>query len=66
MTFVPDQPVQGALYQRLQTIVAGKYAGLGPQNVSSLSYRPMIGRTFQKPVSGSTTAPTTVPGHKYR
>jgi hypothetical protein len=63
---VRDQPQQGQLYQRLNALVAANYAGLGPQNVASASYAPMTGRAFQKPLSGSTTGTTTVPGHLYR
>lgn len=54
------------MYQRLTTLIAGSYAGLGPQNVSSASYSPMIGRPFQKPLSGSTVNTTTVAGQPYR
>jgi hypothetical protein len=64
--YVQDQPVQGQLYQRLNALVALNYSGLGPQNVASAQYAPMVGRSFQKPLSGSTTAPTTVPVHKFR
>jgi hypothetical protein len=64
--FVPATPTQGALYHRLTTVIAASHSGLGPQNVSSASYAPMTGRAFQKPLSGSTTAVPTVPGHLYR
>lgn len=63
---VRDQPQQGQLYQRLQALMAMNYSGLGPQNVASSMYAPMIGQSFQKPLSGSTTTPATVPGHPYR
>jgi hypothetical protein len=64
--YVRDMPVQGALYQRLNTLVTANYAGLGPQNVASAAYKPMTGKAFQKPLSGATTNTTTVAGHPYR
>lgn len=54
-----SQPLQGALYQRLQYLIAANYSGLGPQNVGQHIYTPMIGRTFQKPISGAGAAVTT-------
>lgn len=65
-TFVRAQPQQGALYHRLQTVIAANHSGLGPQNVASAMYGPMTGRAFQKPLSGSTTTAATVQDHPYR
>lgn len=65
-TFVRDMPVQGALYQRLNTLITANYAGLGPQNVASSTFAPMTGKAFQKPLSGATATTTTVAGHPYR
>lgn len=62
---VQSTPTQGALYHRLTTLIAANYSGLGPQNVETSSYAPMVGRSFQKPLSGS-AAPPTVPSHLYR
>jgi hypothetical protein len=64
--WINTQPTQGAMYHRLTALIAANYSGLGPQNVGSAVYSPMVGRAFQKPLSGSTTAPTTVTGHPYR
>lgn len=64
--FIPSQPVQGAMYHRLTALIAANYAGMGPQNVASAQYAPMVGRSFQKPLSGSTTTPSTVGAHPYR
>jgi hypothetical protein len=63
---VRDQPQQGQLYQRLNALIALTHSGLGPQNVASSMYAPMVGQAFQKPLSGSTTGAATVPGHIYR
>jgi hypothetical protein len=43
------------MYHRLQALVAMNYGGLGPNNVGQNPYTPMIGQTFQKPISGSDT-----------
>jgi hypothetical protein len=51
--YVPSQPQSGALYQRLQALIAMNYSGLGANNVGSNPYRPMVGQAFQKPLSGS-------------
>lgn len=63
---VPGTPTQGALYHRLTTLIAANYSGLGPQNVQTATYAPMVGRSFQKPLSGSVSMPTTVPSNKFR
>lgn len=63
--YVSGQPTQGALYQKLQMIIAHGYSGLGPMNVGSNPYTPMIGRTFQKPLSSS-AQPALVQVQKYR
>lgn len=63
---VPSQPVQGVLYHHLQTLIATNYSGLGPQNVSSSKYAPMVGQSFQKPLSGATHSLTPVVGNAYR
>jgi len=47
--------MSGAMYQRLQTLIAMNYSGLGPNNVSSNPYAGMVGMTFQKPLSNSYT-----------
>jgi hypothetical protein len=53
--YVPSQPQSGALYQRLNALIAMNYSGLGPNNVGSNPYRPLTGLAFQKPISGSRT-----------
>lgn len=65
-TYVRDMPVQGALYQRLNTLITANYSGLGPQNVETATYAPMTGKAFQKPASGATSRTSTVAGHPYR
>jgi hypothetical protein len=52
-TYVPTQPQSGALYQRLNALIAMNYSGLGANNVGSNPYRPMVGLAFQKPLSRS-------------
>lgn len=64
--FVPSSPIQGALYHRLTALIAAGYSGLGPQNVETARYAPMIGLSFQKPLSGATPQTTTVAGNPYR
>ena len=64
--YVAGQPIQGALYHRLNALIATNYAGMGPQNVSQMSYGRMTGQAFQKPTSGSTTQLTTVASHPFR
>jgi hypothetical protein len=54
MNYVREQPQAGALYQRLQTLIASNYSGLGPNNVLSNPYQGMTGLAFQKPLSGGT------------
>jgi len=66
MKYVPDQPQQGLMYHRLNTIIAAHYSGLGPQNVAQRPYNLMVGTAFQKPLSGSSTTVPTVESHRYR
>jgi hypothetical protein len=53
--YVQGQPQSGALYQRLQMLIAANYSGLGPNNVGSNPYSGMTGQAFQKPLSRSST-----------
>jgi hypothetical protein len=53
--YVPTQPQSGALYQRLNALIAMNHSGLGANNVGSNPYRPLVGLSFQKPISGSRT-----------
>ena len=62
MTFVPDQPVQGKLFHRLQVAIAANYSGLGPNNVAQNPYRGMTGQAFQKPIRGATAQAPIVSG----
>jgi len=66
MQYVPGTPTQGALYHLLNAKIASQYSGLGPNNVGTMRYSPMIGQSFQKPLSGSTTAVPTISNHAYR
>ncbi len=66
MKYVPGTPVQGALYHRLNTLIAANHAGLGPNNIDTSSYAPMVGQAFQKPLSASTVQVSTVPGNLHR
>ena len=66
MRYVTGTPIQGAMYHQLVGQVAANHTGLGPQNVASRPYNLMIGHSFQKPLSGSTTSTSTVEGHPYR
>jgi hypothetical protein len=61
MTFVPTSPQSGAMYYRLQSLIAANHQGLGPNNVGGNPYTPMVGAAFQVPASGSTTRTTTHP-----
>ena len=54
--YVPGTPTQGALYHLLTAQIAANYSGMGPNNVGTRRFTPMIGQSFQKPLSGSTTA----------
>lgn len=66
MQYVSGTPVQGVLFHRLTSQIAASYSGLGPNNIATRPYDLMVGKTFQKPLSGSTTAPATVENHSYR
>jgi hypothetical protein len=66
MKYVPGTPVQGALYHRLNALIAANHSGLGPNNVNTASYAPMVGQAFQKPLSASTVQASTVPGYAHR
>jgi len=66
MKYTPDMPVQGAMYHRLTSMIAANYSGLGPNNVATAQYAPMVGRSFQKPLSGSSTTLPMVQRHPYR
>jgi hypothetical protein len=64
--YVPGTPIQGALYHRLAALIAMNHQGLGPNNIDTTRYAPMVGQAFQKPLSSSTVALPTVQGHPYR
>jgi len=66
MQYVPGTPTQGALYHLLNTRIAMNHSGLGPNNVGAMRFSPMIGKNFQKPLSGSTTAVPVITTHAYR
>jgi hypothetical protein len=53
--YVPTQPQSGALYQRLNALIAMNHSGLGKGNVGANPYVALTGMAFQKPVSGSRT-----------
>ena len=64
--FVRDQPVQGAMYQALQSQIMSSYMGLSrPNNIGNNPWSHMTGVSFQKPLSGSTTGAPPVAGFNY-
>lgn len=63
--YIAGTPTQGALYHQLVARVRAN-AGLGANNVGQAAYRPLIGQSFQKPLSGSTTAAARVYPPMYR
>jgi hypothetical protein len=64
--FVGGVPMQGAMYHKLVTQIAATHSGLGPQNIAQQQYQPMVGKSFQKPLSAATANVPTVVTHGYR
>jgi hypothetical protein len=66
MRYITGTPVQGAIYHQITAQIAAQHSGLGPQNVAQPAYGRMVGKTFQKPLSGSTTRAPIVEMSSYR
>lgn len=64
--YIAGAPLQGALYHQLVAQVQATHAGLGANNVGQPAYRALVGQSFQKPLSGSTTRAANVYPPVYR